>query len=60
MNKDCTIKKSNKPYSEDAFNGMNTKLAGKSAAEIDGADIVSGATCSSNAIKEAAKAALSE
>lgn len=60
LNKDCTIKKSNKPYSEDAFNGMNTKLAGKSAAEIDGADIVSGATCSSNAIKEAAKAALSE
>ena len=60
LNKDCTIKKSNKPYSEDAFNGMNSKLAGKSAAEIDGADIVSGATCSSNAIKEAAKAALSE
>lgn len=60
LNKDCTIKKSNKPYSEDAFNGMNTKLAGKSAAEIDGADIVSGATCSSKAIKEAAKAALSE
>lgn len=60
LNKDCTIKKSNKPYSEDAFNGMNTKLAGKSAAEIDGADIVSGATCSSNAIKEAGKAALSE
>ena len=60
LNKDCTIKKSNKPYSEDAFNGMNTKLAGKTAAEVDGVDIVSGATCSSNAIKEAAKAALSE
>ena len=60
LNKDCTIKKSNKPYSEDAFNGMNTNLAGKTAAEIDGVDTVSGATCSSNAIKEAAKAALSE
>ena len=30
------------------------------AAEVDGVDIVSGATCSSKAIKEAAKAALSE
>ena len=60
LNKDCTIKKSNKPYSEDAFNGMNTNLAGKTAAEVDGVDTVSGATCSSNAIKEAAKAALSE
>lgn len=60
LNKDCTIKKSNKPYSEDAFNGMNTNLAGKTAAEVDGVDTVSGATCSSKAIKEAAKAALSE
>ena len=60
LNKDCTIKKSNKPYSEDAFNGMNTNLAGKTAAEVDGVDTVSGATCSSNAIKDAAKAALSE
>ncbi len=60
LNKDCTIKKSNKQYSEDAFNGMNTNLAGKTAAEVDGVDTVSGATCSSKAIKEAAKAALSE
>ncbi len=60
LNKDCTIKKSNKSYSDDAFNGMNTKLAGKTAAEVDGVDTVSGATCSSKAIKEAAKAALSE
>lgn len=60
LNKDCTIKKGNKPYSENAFNGMNTNLAGKTAAEVDGVDTVSGATCSSKAIKEAAKAALSE
>lgn len=60
LNKDCTIKKGNKPYSENAFNGMNTNLAGKTAAEVEGVDTVSGATCSSKAIKEAAKAALSE
>ncbi len=50
--------KSNKKYSEKAVNGL--ALTGKTAAEVDGVDIVSGATCSSKAIKEAAKAALSE
>lgn len=50
--------KHNKKYSEQAANGL--ALSGKTAAEVDGVDIVSGATCSSKAIKEAAKAALSE
>ena len=50
--------KHNKKYSEQAANGL--ALSGKTAAEVDGVDTVSGATCSSNAIKEAAKAALSE
>lgn len=50
--------KHNKKYSEQAASGL--ALSGKTAAEVDGVDIVSGATCSSNAIKEAAKAALSE
>lgn len=50
--------KHNKKYSEQAANGL--ALSGKTAAEVDNVDIVSGATCSSKAIKEAAKAALSE
>lgn len=50
--------KHNKKYSEQAASGL--ALSGKTAAEVDGVDTVSGATCSSNAIKEAAKAALSE
>ena len=50
--------KHNKKYSEQAANGL--ALSGKTAAEVDGVDTVSGATCSSKAIKEAAKAALSE
>ena len=50
--------KHNKKYSEQAASGL--ALFGKTAAEVDGVDIVSGATCSSKAIKEAAKAALSE
>ncbi len=50
--------KKNKTLSEKAANGL--ALTGKTAAEVDGVDIVSGATCSSKAIKEAAKAALSE
>lgn len=50
--------KKNQKYSEQAANGL--ALSGKSAAEIDGVDTVSGATCSSKAIKEAAKKALSE
>lgn len=50
--------KHNKKYSEQAASGL--ALSGKSAAEVDNVDIVSGATCSSKAIKEAAKAALSE
>lgn len=50
--------KHNKKYSEQAARGL--ALSGKTAAEVDGVDTVSGATCSSNAIKEAAKAALSE
>ena len=50
--------KHNKKYSEQAASGL--ALSGKTAAEVDGVDIVSGATCSSKAIKEAAKAALSE
>lgn len=50
--------KHNKKYSEQAASGL--VLSGKTAAEVDGVDIVSGATCSSKAIKEAAKAALSE
>ena len=50
--------KHNKKYSEQAASGL--ALSGKTAAEVDGVDIVSGATCSSRAIKEAAKAALSE
>ncbi len=50
--------KKNKTLSEQAANGL--ALTGKTAAEVDGVDIVSGATCSSKAIKEAAKAALSE
>lgn len=50
--------KHNKKYSEQAASSL--ALSGKTAAEVDGVDTVSGATCSSNAIKEAAKAALSE
>ena len=50
--------KHNKKYSEQAASGL--ALSGKTAAEVDGVDIVSGATCSSKAIQEAAKAALSE
>lgn len=50
--------KHNKKYSEQAASGL--ALSGKTAAEVDGVDIVSGATCSSKAIKEAAKTALSE
>ena len=50
--------KHNKKYSEQAASGL--ALSGKTAAEVDNVDIVSGATCSSKAIKEAAKAALSE
>ena len=50
--------KHNKKYSEQAASGL--ALPGKTAAEVDGVDIVSGATCSSKAIKEAAKAALSK
>lgn len=50
--------KHNKKYSEQAASDL--ALSGKTAAEVDGVDIVSGATCSSKAIKEAAKAALSE
>ncbi len=50
--------KKNKTLSERAANGL--ALTGKTAAEVDSVDIVSGATCSSKAIKEAAKAALSE
>lgn len=50
--------KHNKKYSEQAASGL--ALSGKTAAEVDGVDIVSGATCSSKAIKEAAKDALSE
>lgn len=50
--------KHNKKYSEQAASGL--ALSGKTAAEVDGVDTVSGATCSSKAIKEAAKAALSE
>ena len=38
---------------------MFTKLVGKTASEIDGVDAVSGATVSSNAIKQAVKNALS-
>ena len=37
---------------------MFTKLVGKTASEIDSVDAVSGATVSSNAIKNAVKAAL--
>ena len=50
--------KHNKKYSEQAASGL--VLSGKTAAEVDNVDTVSGATCSSKAIKEAAKAALSE
>ncbi len=50
--------KKNQKYSEQAANGL--AINGKTAAEIDGVDTVSGATCSSKAIKEAAKAALSK
>lgn len=50
--------KHNKKYSEQAASGL--ALSGKTTAEVDGVDIVSGATCSSKAIKAAAKAALSE
>lgn len=50
--------KHNKKYSEQAASGL--ALSGKTAAEVDNVDIVSGATCSSKAIKAAAKAALSE
>ena len=50
--------KKNQKYSEQAANGL--ALSGKTAAEVDGVDTVSGATCSSKAIKEAAKTALSE
>lgn len=50
--------KHNKKYSEQAASGL--ALSGKTAAEVDNVDTVSGATCSSKAIKEAAKAALSE
>lgn len=39
---------------------MFTKLVGKTASEIDGVDAVSGATVSSNAIKQAVKNALSK
>lgn len=39
---------------------MFTKLVGKTASEIDGVDAVSGATVSSNAIKQAVKDALSK
>ena len=60
VNKDCTIRKSNVMYSESAFEGMNTNLNGKTAADIDGVDTVSGATCSSKAIKEAVKQALAK
>lgn len=38
---------------------MFTKLVGKTASEIDGVDAISGATVSSNAIKQAVKNALS-
>ena len=50
--------KHNKKYSEQAASGL--ALSGKTAAEVDNVDIVSGATCSSKAIKAAAKTALSE
>lgn len=50
--------KHNKKYSEQAASGL--ALSGKTAAEVDNVNTVSGATCSSKAIKEAAKAALSE
>lgn len=60
VNKDCTIEKSNVMYSESAFEGMNTNLSGKTAADIDGVDTVSRATCSSKAIKEAVKQALAK
>lgn len=60
LNKDCTIKNSNVMYSESAFEGMNTNLNSKTAADIDGVDTISGATCSSKAIKEAVKQALAK
>lgn len=49
---------SNSSYWQDAT-GIFASLAGKGADEIDGVDAVTGATLSSNAIKEAVKNALS-
>ena len=49
----------NSTYWTDAT-AMFTRLAGKTASEIDGVDAVSGATVSSNAIKKAVKNALSK
>lgn len=49
--------KSNKRYSDKA---AKMELTGKTAADIDGVDTISGATCSSKAIKEAVKQALTK
>lgn len=49
--------KQNKRYSDKA---VKMELSGKTAADIDGVDTVSGATCSSKAIKEAVKQALAK
>ncbi len=49
--------KQNKRYSDKA---VKMELIGKTAADIDGVDTISGATCSSKAIKEAVKQALAK
>ncbi len=49
--------KQNKRYSDKA---VKMELNGKTAADIDGVDTISGATCSSKAIKEAVKQALTK
>jgi uncharacterized protein with FMN-binding domain len=50
----------NKTYSNNAISGLSTTLVDKTAAEIDGVDVVSEATCSSTAIKQAVSEALSK
>ena len=51
----------NKTFSKNALKGMKDNLVGKASAdEVDSVDTVSMATCSSKAIKEAVKSALSK
>ena len=49
--------KQNKRYSDKA---VKMELTGKTASDIDGVDTVTGATCSSKAIKQAVKQALAK